>query len=283
MAKDRRVALVTGASRGIGRCGALALAERGYDVIISARTVHEGDGREKDMVIPGSLDKTEAEIGALGRDALPIAMDVMDRGSILAGWERAMAAWGRVDVLVNNAPYSGPGTDAKLLEIDCATATRVVEADYVNQVYLTQLVLPGMLERGRGTVVNLGSGSALVPPPGPAGEGGWSLVHCAAKAAFHQLAVILDVEFRSKGIRAFTLEPGYTVTEKRLALNTADEFASHFRGDPPEVAGAVIGWLADEGQAEADQFLGDIVHAQAICKRHGLVAGWPPRRSATRG
>ncbi len=274
---DGKVALVTGATRGIGRCGALDLAARGYDVVITGRTHHEGDAREGGVVIPGSLDRTAEEVRALGRRCLPIAMDIMDRGSIKAGFEALTAEWGRIDVLVNNAPYSGPGNDAKFMDIDGATALRVVEADYVNQVYLTQLALPGMLDVGGGTIINLGSGSALVAPPGPAGEGGWSLVHCAAKAAFHQVAVILDVEFRARGIRAFTMEPGYTVTERRKALSREGEFTDHFRGDPPEVAGAVIGWLVDD--QEADRFLGSMVHAQAVCKRHNLVPGWPPQGS----
>ncbi len=270
---ESKVAMVTGATRGIGRCAALALAERGYDVVVTGRTVHEGEAREGDVVIPGSLDTTATEVRARGTRSLPIAMDIMDRASIQAGFARVMGEWGRVDVLVNNAPYSGPGTDAKFLDIDCDLATRVVEADYANQVFLTQLALPGMLERGHGTVINLGSGSALVPPPGPAGEGGWSLVHCAAKAAFHQVAVILDVEFGARGIRAFTIEPGYTITERRRALQRDDEFVEHFHGDPPEVAGAVIGWLAAD--PAADSFLGKMVHAQAACKRHGLLPGWP--------
>ncbi len=273
---SRRVALVTGSSRGIGRCGALALAARGFDVVVTGRTVHEGDSMERGITIPGSLDTTAAEIAAVGRRALPIAMDVMDRASITAAFERTMAEWGRVDVLVNNAPYSGPGVEAKLLDIDCEIATRVVEADYVNQLHLSQLVLPSMLERGSGTIINLGSGSALVPPPAPAGEGGWSLVHCAAKAAFHQLAIVIDVEFRGRGIRAFTLEPGYTVTERSIALDAGREYAKHFPGDPPEVAGAVIGWLASD--AGAERHLGQMVHAQAVCKRHGLLPGWPAAR-----
>jgi NAD(P)-dependent dehydrogenase (short-subunit alcohol dehydrogenase family) len=272
---DGKVAMVTGATRGIGRCGALDLAARGYDVVITGRTHHEGDARESGVVIPGSLDRTAEEVRAAGRRCLPLAMDIMDREAISAGFATVMDEWRRVDVLVNNAPYSGPGTDAKFRDIDPASALRVVEADYVNQVHLTQLALPGMLARGAGTIINLGSGSALVPPPGPAGEGGWSLVHCAAKAAFHQVAVILDVEFRAAGIRAFTMEPGYTVTERRKALNRAGEFTEHFRGDPPEVAGAVIGWLVDDPGADA--FLGGMVHAQAVCKRHQLVPGWPPQ------
>ena len=273
---EGRVALVTGASRGIGRCGAIALASRGYDVAITARTVHEGDSREGSVVIPGSLDTTAAEIEALGRKVLPIPMDIMDRESIRAGFDRTIAEWGRVDVLVNNAPYSGPGTTDRILDIDPATATRIVEADYVNQLYLTQLALPGMVAQGGGTIINLGSGSALMAPPGPVGAGGWSLTHCAAKAAFHQLAVITDVEFRDKGVRTFTLEPGYTVTERRIALDKGNEYEGHFRGDPPEVTGAVIGWLADE--PAADDLLGGMVHAQVICKRNNLLPGWPPPR-----
>jgi NAD(P)-dependent dehydrogenase (short-subunit alcohol dehydrogenase family) len=269
----RRVALVTGASRGIGRCGALALAARGYDLVITGRTVHEGDGRVGDVVVPGSLDKTAAEIRATGRDVLAVAMDVMDRQSIRAAYERAITEWGRVDVLVNNAPYSGPGTEAKVLDIDLALAARLVEGNYLNQLYLTQLALPGMVERGSGTVINLGSGSALVPPPAPAGEGGWSLAYCASKAAFHQLAVVVDVEFRGRGVRAFTMEPGYTVTERQLAMAHEDTYGKHFAGDPPEVAGAVIGWLADE--PAADRFLGKMVHAQGICRKYDLVPGWP--------
>ena len=184
-----------------------------------------------------------------------------------------MTAWGRVDVLVNNAPYSGPGTEAKVLDIDLALAARIVEGNYLNQLFLTQLALPQMLERGSGTVIDLGSGSALVAPPAPAGEGGWSLAYCASKAAFHQLAVVVDVEFRSRGIRAFTMEPGYTVTERALALAHEDTYAKHFAGDPPEVAGEVIAWLAAE--ADADRFLGKMVHAQGICRKHNLVPGWP--------
>jgi NAD(P)-dependent dehydrogenase (short-subunit alcohol dehydrogenase family) len=270
---ETKVALVTGASRGIGRCGALALAERGYDVVITGRTVHEGEGRVGDVVVPGSLDKTAAEISALGRNVLAVPMDVTDRGSIRAAYERAIAEWGRIDVLVNNAPYSGPGTEAKVLDIDLELALGIVEGNYVNQLFLTQLVLPGMLERGSGTIIDLGSGSALVPPPAPAGEGGWSLAYCASKAALHQVAVVVDVEYRARGIRAFTMEPGYTVTEKALAMRHEDTYAKHFAGDPPEVAGAVIGWLAAE--PAADKFLGRMVHAQGICKKYELVPGWP--------
>jgi len=270
------VALITGASRGIGRCGALSLAARGFDVAITARTLREGDGRVGDVVIPGSLDKTAEEIRTLGREALPIGMDITDRESIRAGFDAVMDTWGHVDVLVNNAPYSGPGNDEKLLDIDLEHASALLVGNYLNQLYLTQLTLPAMLDSGHGTIINLGSGSALVAPPAPAGEGGWSLAYCASKAAFHQLAIVTDVEYQAAGIRAFTLEPGYTVTERHRALGGDDRFSQGFHGDPPEVAGEVIGWLTTED--DADRFRGKMVHAQALCAKYDLVPGWSAQR-----
>jgi len=268
-----KVALVTGASRGIGRCAALALAKRGYALALTARTVHEGEGRAGDVVLPGSLDTTAAEVAALGSEVCSVAMDVTDRASVRAAFDRVVGTLGRVDVLVNNAPYSGPGAEARVLDIDLDLAARIVDANYLNQLLLIQLALPGMLGRGGGTIVNLGSGSALVPPPAPAGEGGWSLAYCASKAAFHQVAIVVDVEYRAQGIRAFTMEPGYTITERAKAMASDGGYGRFFAGDPPEVAGEVVGWLADE--PDADQFLGRMVHAQALCRKHNLVPGWP--------
>jgi NAD(P)-dependent dehydrogenase (short-subunit alcohol dehydrogenase family) len=132
------VALITGASRGIGRCGALALAARGFDVAITGRTLHEGDGRVGDVVIPGSLDKTFEEVRALGREALPIGMDITERDSILSAYRTVIDTWGHVDALVNNAPYSGPGTDEKLLDIELEHAAALLAGNYLNQLYLTQ-------------------------------------------------------------------------------------------------------------------------------------------------
>src|ERR1700760_4100957 len=105
MSAGTRVALVTGASRGIGRCAALALARRGLDVVITARTVHEGDGRahasstlahDEPVPIAGSLDSTAAAIEALGRACLAVPMDLMDRSSVTGAAEAALTTFGRV-------------------------------------------------------------------------------------------------------------------------------------------------------------------------------------------
>jgi NAD(P)-dependent dehydrogenase (short-subunit alcohol dehydrogenase family) len=273
------IALVTGASRGIGRATALALADAGYDVAIAARTVHEGDGRmapgsvresQETRAIEGSLETTGAAIEARGRRALPVAMDLLDRPSIDAMVDTVLGEWGRVDALVNNAIYQGAGRMDRVLELDLEAATRLVIGNYVNQLHLVQLVVPGMLERGGGRIVNMASATATMDPPAPAGAGGWGLGYGASKAAFLRVAGQLHVEFASQGIVAFNVDPGFTTNDKPSDA----QFAQRYRGAPPEVTGAAIAWLC--ASDDALELAGTLVHSQLLCKRRNLLPGWPP-------
>lgn len=114
----RNVAVVTGGSRGIGRGCAIEFARQGFDVAVCARTLREGQSfehslsvrRSKITPLPGSLEKTAAEIEALGGRALPLAFDLMSRRTLDLVVERVLAVWGRIDVLVQAARYVGPGT-----------------------------------------------------------------------------------------------------------------------------------------------------------------------------
>ena len=178
--EPRRVALVTGASRGIGRCAAVALARRGFDVVITARTVKEGDGRaqpssvlapDEATPIAGSLESTAADIEAHGRTCLAVPMDLMDRSSVEAAAAAALGFRGRVDVLVNNAIYQGPGTMDRILDLPLELAERCLVGDYLHPLLLIQLVLPQMLERGEGRLVNMLSEAAFTTPPAPVGPG----------------------------------------------------------------------------------------------------------------
>ncbi len=293
MAADDRapVALVTGASRGIGKCGALALARRGFDVIITARTVREGDGRSQPssslaadnaMVISGSLETTAAEIEALGRQCLMIPMDLMDRASVRHVAEEALAAWGRVDVLANVAIYQGPGTMDRLLDVPLELAERCLVGDYLHPLLLTQLLLPQMLKRGEGRLVNMLSEAAFTTPPAPAGAGGWGVAYAAAKAAFHRVTDMCHVEFFAAGIWSFSIAPGLTLTESMRASGTDKVLidAGHAPA-PPEVAGEVIGWL---GAAEdAGRYSGQMVSSRTLCRELDLLPGWPPPRQGTGG
>jgi NAD(P)-dependent dehydrogenase (short-subunit alcohol dehydrogenase family) len=281
---ERRVALVTGASRGIGKCGALALARRGFDLIITARTVHEGDGRSRpsnskavhhEVAISGSLETTAMEIEALGRSCLVIPMDLMDRQSIHRVAEEALGTWGRVDVLFNNAIYQGPGTMDTFLDLPLELAERCLIGDYLHPMLLIQLVLPQMLERGEGRLVNMLSEAAFTTPPAPAGSGGWGVAYAAAKAAFHRVTDICHVEFFASGIWSFSIAPGLTLTES-MRTSSMDQVlinAGHAPA-PPEVAGKVAAWLAAD--LDAERFAGKMVSSRPLCKELGLVEGWPP-------
>jgi NAD(P)-dependent dehydrogenase (short-subunit alcohol dehydrogenase family) len=272
------IALVTGASRGIGRATALALADAGYDVAIAARTVHEGDGRmspgsvrddQETRVVEGSLETTAAAIEERGQRPLPVAMDLLDRPTIDAMVDTVLDEWGPIDALINNAIYQGPGRMDRVLELDLEAATKLVVGNYVNQLHLVQLVVPRMLERGHGYVVNMASATASMDPPAPAGEGGWGLGYGASKAAFLRVAGQLHVEFAAQGIVAFNVDPGFTTNDKP----TDEQFATRYRGAPPEVTGAAIAWLCTADDAR--ELAGTLVYSQPLCKRRNLLPGWP--------
>lgn len=280
---DTPVAFVTGASRGIGRCGALALARAGYDVVLTARTVREGEGRtgpttsggtQDAVAVPGSLETTAREVEELGRRALVVRMDLMDRDSITAACDAALDAWGRVDVLYNNAIYQGPGAMDRLLDLPIEAAQNMLTGNYLHQLLLIQRLVPHLLEHERSYVINMTSGSATLNPPGPAGAGGWGVAYAASKAAFARVAGVLHAEYRDRGLRAYNVDPGHIVTEAQKARGSAAHLAEHFRSAPAEVPGEVIGWLASA--PEADEYSGEIVRAQKVCKDRGLVPGWPP-------
>jgi NAD(P)-dependent dehydrogenase (short-subunit alcohol dehydrogenase family) len=278
MAGETKVALVTGASRGIGKASALKLAEAGFDVAITARTRHEGEGRtEANSVrgddpivpIPGSLDTTVAEIEARGRRALPVRMDLMDLDAVVTAPRTVLAEWGRIDVLFNNAIFQGGATMDRLLDLTAESMTALVRGNYVHQVVLTQQVLPHMVERGSGRVINMVSGSARHDPPAAAGAGGWGIGYSASKAAFGRVAGGINAEFGPGGVHAFNVDPGNVITEKRRALRPQDEFEGEFGSEPPEATGAAVAWLATSDDALG--LLGKWIYAPKLARDRGLV------------
>ncbi len=271
-----RTAFVTGASRGIGKQAAIHLARAGLDVAIGARTVHEGegrdDGKEGSPPLPGSLDETAVLVEAEAQRALPVKMDLLDRPSLGAAVQRILDEWGRIDVLVNNAISTGPGSMTAVLDTEIEMIEDKLAANCVAQIVLLRQVLPGMLDRGDGVIVNVTSAVALMDPPAPPGEGGWGLAYAMSKAAFHRVAPHLTVELGPRGIRAFNVEPGMILTEKLEASQRELGLEGKYPAAPPSVPASVIAWLATD--PEAADLNGATVTAQRFARERSLHADW---------
>lgn len=288
MSRANPVAFVTGASRGIGKAGALALAEAGYDVVITARTVKAGEVYDyaatvadsgKPRAMPGSLEETAALIRDRGREALPIRLDLMDRDTIDAAVEQAVANWGQIDVLYNNGIYQGAGVMDPFLELPQDKLELVFEGNFFAQFYLTRLVLEHMLERSWGTIVNMTSTAAVSDPEHPTGKGGWGFAYGASKGALHRMAGMLHVELGDRGIRAYNIDPGHVPTEairEILGENSAVFQMQLEHGAPVEVPAATLVWIltSEEGRARS----GETFLAPELCAERGLVPGWPRKR-----
>jgi len=281
---SRQVAFVTGASRGIGRATSLALADAGFDLVLTARSVHGGEVHEYSpdarrslkTAMPGSLEETAAEVRKRGRDALVIGMDLLDADAVRAAVDEALSQWGEVHVLVNNAIYQGPGIMDPALTLNLELLERTFRGNVVHQLALIQQLLPPMLERGRGTIINMVSAAGEADPPASGDEGGWGFAYGASKAAFIRLVGILQVEHRGSGVAFHNVEPGLILTESMKAQGLTEALVRNFGGAPPEVPAAVIAWLATDPGSKA--WRGRLVHAQELCRDLALVPGWPEGR-----
>ena len=274
------VALVTGASRGIGKAIAVSLAGVGFDVAITARSVAEGEQREHSSTLrlsdltplPGSLSTTADLIGAAGVRCLVVPADLTDRGSVAAAADEVVSVLGPVTVLVNNGRYVGPGHMDRFVDTPLELLDLHLEANVMAPLALAKRVLPGMLERGSGTIVNLTSSAAYEDPPAPAGDGGWGLGYGMSKGALHRIAGILALELGDRGIRAYNVQPGFIATE-RIAEDMARFGFDASAGAPPEVVGAVVAWLVTDPEAAEPN--GRTIQAQDVCRQRGLLPGWP--------
>ncbi len=229
-----RAALVTGGARGIGRAIALALASDGRAVVV-------GDLRE------GDAHAAVEEIEATGGRAAAVALDVTDADSVAAVAARAAELLGPVEVLVNNAGWDELHP---FLETDEPFWDRVIDVNYKGALRLTRALVPGMVERGWGRVVNIGSDAGRV---GSSGEA----VYAGAKAGVIAFTKTLAREVARSGVTANTVCPGPTDTPMLRGMAEASpdgakmmaalERAVPMRrlGRPEEVAAAVA-FLASE-------------------------------------
>ena len=274
-------ALVTGASRGIGKAIALALADAGYDIAIAARTVAKGDPTgdhstsihiKADRPLPGSLEETAADIEATGRESLRVRMDLTDLASVEAACTEILHTWGGVDVIVHNGRHIGPGLMDTILETPIEEYRKFVEAHGVAPIRITQMLLPAMLTKGAGTVVMVSSAAGYEwYPDKPPRQGGTGLGYRIGKAAGHTLVGSVQAEHAGDGIRAFNVNPGFVITER----NEPDVRAQGFdpaMGAPTSVVGAAVAWLVTD--PAADELQRTNIDAQSLALDRGLHPAW---------
>jgi len=217
-----RVALVTGASRGIGRAIAQALAAGGAAVVAAAR----GDNARP----------TADEIAAAGGRAEAVAVDVTDPGSIEAAVSRALDRFGRIDILVNNA---GVARDQLMLRMKREDWDAVLDTDLTSVFRTSKACLRGMMKARRGRIVNIGSVVGLMGNPGQAN-------YRAAKAGMVGFTRSMAREVGSRGITVNAVAPGFIETDMTHALSEDQRKALEGQiplerlGTPDDIAGAVV-------------------------------------------
>jgi NAD(P)-dependent dehydrogenase (short-subunit alcohol dehydrogenase family) len=273
-----KVAFITGASRGIGKACAIDLAAAGFDVAITARTVTEGEQREHSSTLkdsdlsplPGSLSSTAERIEQEGAKSLVVPGDLLDPASLGTAVATVLERWGRIDVVVHNGRYIGPGHMDRFLDTPIELLRKQVEGNLFAPLIINKLVMPAMIAQGGGTIVNITSASGYGDPTKPAGSGGWGMGYGISKGAFHRVAGFLAVELADQGIRCFNVQPGLIATE-RIGQDMA-KFGIENNGAPMEVLGKVVRWLCTDPEAEA--YNGKNIEAQFFCHERKLLPGW---------
>lgn len=219
-------ALVTGAARGLGRSISLALAHAGADVALGLRD-------------PASGSELVADIETLGRRALPLPMDVLDLGQIKAAVDKAAAAFGRLDLLVNNAGL-GPANPAE--QVTEADFDLTMDVNVKGTFFASQAAAGVMMGQGGGRIINLSSQAGFVALPTES-------IYCASKAAVSHLTKCLAVEWGQYGITVNAVAPTFIETPGTAPDLADPDFradveeriaALHRIGQPADVTGAIV-------------------------------------------
>jgi len=223
MNASKHVAIITGASRGLGEVIARVLAERGYDLVVGARN-------------PGPLQDVAASISQKGLTVKPVAGDVTD-ASVRARLVSAARELGGLDLLVNNA--SELGDIGPLMEFDVQRFGRVFPVNTGAPIALIQLAVPLLAER-RGLIVNITSDAAHAAYPG------WG-PYGASKAALELLTRTLAAELRDRGVSAVAVDPGDMRTRMHQDAFPLEDISDR---PLPDVTAPFWHWLFDQKPAD---------------------------------
>lgn len=242
-----KVAIVTGGGRGIGKAIALAFAREGADIVVASRTTTE-------------VEETRMQITALGRQALAIRADVSTRKDVEGMIGRTLSEFGKVDILVNNAGIQGP--IGPLVESDADRWIETIRVNLIGPYLCSRAVLPIMIERRQGKIINVSGGGSTFPRP-------FFTAYGASKTAVVRLTESLAEEVKVFNIQVNAIAPGAVNTRMLEEILAAGQAAGskalaearHQRetgGFPAEKAASLAAFLASP---ESDGLTGRLISA----------------------
>lgn len=254
-----RVAVVTGASRGIGEAIARRLAMEGAKVVVTARTVEQSE-----HPLPGTITDTVARIKAAGGEAHAVKCDVSkpeDRKHLI---EETVATYGPVDILVNNAAVTYYIPTAEFPE---KRMRLMFEVQVHGPMELGQMVLPGMRDKGRGHIIYISSGAALHPKqPYPAGGGRGGTIYGMVKAAMERYSTGLASEVYEANIAVNAISPGLVATPGTELHGLVNEGNKAIQSPIEAIAEAVC-FIS---RSEPKEITGRVDHIQQFMKEFNL-------------
>jgi citronellol/citronellal dehydrogenase len=273
---DGRIAIVTGASRGIGEEIASLYAREGARVVCAARTLNEGDHR----LLSGSLSGTVGRIKDAGGHAIAVAVDVSSEEDCQKLVKTAQDTFGPVDILVNDAAltYYRPIIDYNVKHWVKAFAVNVH-----GPFMLSRLVLPGMISLRRGVILNISSGSAIGPGRAPFRDArpvNGGTMYGATKAALERFTQGLAQEVATHNIAVTALSPSQVVATPGTIYHKIASGIDDPRTEPPAYMARAALLLASE---PADKVNGRVTYSQQILREYGLLDKPTGRGVTTRG
>lgn len=271
---DGRVAIVTGASRGIGEEIARLFAQEGAKIVCAARTLNEGDHR----MLSGSLASTVNKITDAGGQAIAVAVDVSSEADCQKLLKAAQDTYGTVDILVNDAAltYYKPIVDYNVKHWVKAFAVNVH-----GPFMLSQLVLPDMIKARRGSIVNISSGAAIGPGRTPFKDArpvNGGTMYGATKAALERFTQGLAQEVAEHNISVTALSPSVVVPTPGTVYHKLVTGISDPKGEPPMLMAKAALLLASE---PPDKINGRVTYSQQILSEYGLLDTVPTGRGVT--
>jgi NAD(P)-dependent dehydrogenase (short-subunit alcohol dehydrogenase family) len=233
-----KVAIVTGASRGVGRQAAIDFAKRGAKVVLAARTV------DADTVLPGSMGEAIAQIEAMGGAAIAVQTDLANRDDLKKLVDTAVERFGGVDILVNNAAVTvSDAWSKRFLDLPLEDWLYQFDVNLHAPFILMQLCVPIMEARGGGRIVNVTTGSSEVfrlaeEPTKPESNAGRNLImpgYFASKRALDRLGNVIAPDLMPRGVYVIGMHPGWVASEvvqARLKNVSAEDSAKRLAVGP---------------------------------------------------